>query len=126
MVSSATISTLPGSRLVGRLLMEGSGLSRAMLELVSVGWHAGDGHRLADAVSVHSVHHRPRPPQRGPPCRVGHRPGRAVSLGICAIRAVVRPDLRCEVSASDRERPPVTGVNGTLMARRTAVRPECP
>jgi hypothetical protein len=27
------------------------------------------------------------------------------------------------VSASDRERPLVTGVNGPLMARRTAVRP---
>jgi len=28
------------------------------------------------------------------------------------------------VSASDRERPLVTGVNGTLMARRAVVRPE--
>ena len=36
---------------------------------------------------------------------------------------VTWPDLRVGVSASDRERPPVTGVNGTLMARRTAVRP---
>jgi hypothetical protein len=44
-------------------------------------------------------------------------------LGSCAVRAVMRPDLRGGVSASDRERPLVTGVNGTLMARRTAVRP---
>jgi len=29
------------------------------------------------------------------------------------------PDLRWEVSASDRKRPPVTGANGTLMARRS-------
>ena len=36
---------------------------------------------------------------------------------------VTQPDLRGEVSASDRERPLVTGVNGTLMARRTAIRP---
>ena len=36
---------------------------------------------------------------------------------------VTWPDLRGGVSASDRERPLVTGVNGTLMARRTAVRP---
>ena len=36
---------------------------------------------------------------------------------------VTWPDLRVGVSASDRERPLVTGVNGTLMARRTAVRP---
>ena len=35
---------------------------------------------------------------------------------------VTWPDLRREVSASDRERPLVTGVNGPLMARRTAVR----
>jgi hypothetical protein len=34
---------------------------------------------------------------------------------------VTWPDLRRGVSASDRERPPVTGVNGPLMARRTAV-----
>jgi len=36
---------------------------------------------------------------------------------------VTWPDLRRGVSASDRERPLVTGVNGPLMARRTAVRP---
>ena len=36
---------------------------------------------------------------------------------------VTWPDLRSGVSASDRERPLVTGVNGPLMARRTAVRP---
>ncbi len=49
--------------------------------------------------------------------------GRAISLGICAARAAMRPDLRGRLSASDRERPLVTGVNGPLMARRTAVRP---
>ena len=48
---------------------------------------------------------------------------RTISLGICAIRAAVRLDLRCRVSASDRDRPLVTGVNGPLMARRTVVRP---
>jgi len=89
-VSSATISTLPGSRLVGRLLMEGSGLSRAMLELVSVGWHAGDGHRLADAVSVHLVHLPPEAaaagasmpgrPQAWPRCQ----PGNLCDPGCCA------------------------------------------
>ncbi len=36
---------------------------------------------------------------------------------------VTWPDLRDGVSASDRDRPLVTGVNGTLMARRTAVWP---
>ena len=36
---------------------------------------------------------------------------------------VTWPDLRVGVSASDRERPLVTGVNGTLMARRIVVRP---
>ena len=35
------------------------------------------------------------------------------------IRAAERPDLRDGVSASDRERPLVTGVNGPLMARRS-------
>ncbi len=33
---------------------------------------------------------------------------------------VMPPDLRDGVSASSRERPLVTGVNGPLMARRTA------
>ena len=37
---------------------------------------------------------------------------------------VTWPDLGRGVSASDRERPLVTGVNGTLMARRSVVRPE--
>jgi hypothetical protein len=36
---------------------------------------------------------------------------------------VTWPDLRGGVSASNRERPLVTEVNGPLMARRTAVRP---
>jgi hypothetical protein len=36
---------------------------------------------------------------------------------------VTCPDLRSRVSAGDRERPLATGVKGTLMARRTAVRP---
>ena len=36
---------------------------------------------------------------------------------------VTWPDLRGGVSASDRERPLITGVNGPLMARRTAVHP---
>jgi hypothetical protein len=35
---------------------------------------------------------------------------------------VTWPDLRDGVSASDREGPLVTGVNGPLMARRTVVR----
>jgi hypothetical protein len=34
---------------------------------------------------------------------------------ICTVRAVMRPDLRGRLSASDRERPPVTGVNGPPM-----------
>jgi hypothetical protein len=36
---------------------------------------------------------------------------------------VMWPDLRGGVSASDRDRPLATGVNGPLMARRSAVRP---
>jgi hypothetical protein len=36
---------------------------------------------------------------------------------------VTCPDLRFGVSASDRERPLVTGVNGPLMARQIAARP---
>src|SRR3954452_1338099 len=35
---------------------------------------------------------------------------------------VTWPDLRDGVSASDRERPLVAGVNGPLMARRTGLR----
>src|SRR5208282_6305957 len=42
---------------------------------------------------------------------------RTVSLGICAVRAVAWPDLLSDLSASDRERPFVTEVNGPLMAR---------
>ena len=48
---------------------------------------------------------------------------RTVSLGICTVRAVVPPDLRCGMSASDRQRPLVTVVNGPLMPRRSAARP---
>jgi hypothetical protein len=40
-------------------------------------------------------------------------------LGICPVQAAVRPDLRSGLSASDRERPLITGVNGPLMARRS-------
>jgi len=43
---------------------------------------------------------------------------RTISLGICAIRACHMADLRRGVSASDRERPLGTGLNGLLMARR--------
>jgi hypothetical protein len=46
---------------------------------------------------------------------------RTIGLGICAIRSVVRPDLRFGVSASDRERPLVAGANGTLIARRSSL-----
>jgi hypothetical protein len=42
---------------------------------------------------------------------------RTVSLGICRVQALSGPDLRCGVSASDRDCPLVTGVNGPLMAR---------
>ena len=38
---------------------------------------------------------------------------------ICTIRAVLRSDLRCGVFASGRERPLVTGVNGTLNGTTT-------
>ena len=48
---------------------------------------------------------------------------RTISLGICAIRAVVRPDLRRGVSASDRDRPSGPVANGPLMARRPS--PHC-
>jgi hypothetical protein len=53
----------------------------------------------------------------------GYRLGRAVSLGICAVRADMSPDLRGGLAVSVRDRPLVTGVNGTLMARRHLVRP---
>jgi len=48
---------------------------------------------------------------------------RAISLGAVPSGPVTWPDLRGGVSADDRERPLVTGVNGPLMARRTAARP---
>ena len=48
---------------------------------------------------------------------------RTISLGICAIRAAIQPDLREGLPLSDRERPFVTGVNGTLMARRSCPAP---
>jgi hypothetical protein len=41
---------------------------------------------------------------------------RITSLGICAVRAGVRPDLQRGVFANDRERPLVTGVNGTTFS----------
>jgi hypothetical protein len=41
-----------------------------------------------------------------------------ISLGICTVRWRMRLDLRRGGSASDRETPLITGVNGTLMARR--------
>jgi hypothetical protein len=41
-----------------------------------------------------------------------------ISLGIGALRALKCPELRSWLSASDREIPFFTGVNGTLMARR--------
>ncbi len=52
--------------------------------------------------------------------RSGQRFGRThtVSLGICIVRAAMQPNLREGVSAIDRERPLVTGVDGPLMARR--------
>ncbi len=53
----------------------------------------------------------------------GYRLGHAVSLGICAVRADMSPDLRGGLAVSVRDRPLVTGVNGTLMARRHLVRP---
>jgi len=48
---------------------------------------------------------------------------RTISLGICAIRAAIQPDLREGLPLSDRERPFVTEVNGTLMARRSCPAP---
>jgi hypothetical protein len=38
-----------------------------------------------------------------------------VSLGICAVRAAMAPDLRGSLAMSVRERPLVTGVNGTVI-----------
>ena len=43
---------------------------------------------------------------------------RTIGLGICAVRACHMADLRRGVSASDGEKPLVTGLNGLLMARR--------
>jgi hypothetical protein len=51
-----------------------------------------------------------RPPIYSPHCQ----------LGTCAVQAVVQSDLRVR---GDRERPLVTGVIGTLIARRTTIRP---
>jgi len=45
---------------------------------------------------------------------------RTISLGAVPSGPVTWPDLRGRVSASDRERPLVTGVNGPLMARRSS------
>jgi hypothetical protein len=42
---------------------------------------------------------------------------RTVSLGSCPVRPYMSADLRRDWSASDRETPLITGVNGTLMAR---------
>jgi hypothetical protein len=42
---------------------------------------------------------------------------RIISLGICPVRRLTLPDQRRGGSASDRETPLITGVNGTLMAR---------
>ena len=51
---------------------------------------------------------------------LGRWPGhRTISLGSCAVRAAGRPYLRGRLSASNRERPLVTGVNGPLMAWRS-------
>src|SRR5580658_11251501 len=44
---------------------------------------------------------------------------RTISLGICVVSAVLRPDLRGRLSAGNRDGPFFTGVNGTLMARRS-------
>ena len=41
---------------------------------------------------------------------------RTVSLGTCTVRAVVPPDLRCRMYASDRQRPLITVVNGPANA----------
>ena len=46
---------------------------------------------------------------------------RTISLGICTVRAATPSDLRGGWSASDRERPLATGVNGPLMARNLRV-----
>jgi hypothetical protein len=44
-----------------------------------------------------------------------------ISLGICSIQASKLPDLRGGLSLSDRERPLLTPINGTLMARRQVI-----
>jgi hypothetical protein len=41
-----------------------------------------------------------------------------ISLGICAIRAFMCPELRGRLSVSVRERPVVTGANGTAILVR--------
>jgi len=45
---------------------------------------------------------------------------RTISLGICAVRACHMADLRRGVSASDRERPLVTGLNANGPTRVVA------
>ncbi len=47
---------------------------------------------------------------------------RTVSLGICPVRRRTDPDQRRNGSASDRETPLITGVNGTLMARQAGAK----
>ena len=56
----------------------------------------------------------PNAEERDPSSAGGKLLPRTVSLGICAVRAVIPPELRGGVSASDRERPLITGVNGPL------------
>src|SRR5262249_39891940 len=46
---------------------------------------------------------------------------RTIRLGICSIQASMLPDLRGGLSVSDRERPLLTPINGTLMARRQVI-----
>jgi len=63
----------------------------------------------------------PRPITHG--SRIPDRCCRTISLGICAVRPATQPDLREGLPLSDRERPFVTGVNGTLMARQSCLAP---
>jgi hypothetical protein len=52
-------------------------------------------------------------------CRAGDgNRTRTISLGSCTVWAAMAPELRGGLPRSVRERPSVTGVNGTLMARR--------
>jgi hypothetical protein len=52
-------------------------------------------------------------------CRPPISPACTISLGIGAFRGFHVPELRSWLSASDREIPVLTGVHGTLMARRS-------